>query len=101
MPCSTFLKSLTNTEFNSVPHYLSRILTTPYNTHTYSLILTTYLTHIFTSQNFYTSLFTPFYTNTCRTKGRGIHYLTKMATSCVVLGAVSAHLRPFKGGVNL
>ena len=46
MSCSTFLKSLTNTEFNSVPHYLSLILTTPYNTHTYSLILTTYLTHI-------------------------------------------------------
>lgn len=46
MPHSASLKSLTNTEFNSVPHYFSRILTTPYNTHTYSLILTTYLTHI-------------------------------------------------------
>lgn len=90
MPHSASLKSLTNTEFNSVPHYYS-----------HSLILTTYLTHIFTSQNFYTSLFTPFYTNTCRTKGRSIHYLTKTSTSCVVLGAVSAHLRPFKGGVNL
>ena len=97
MPHSASLKSLTNTEFNSVPHYTSLYLTFL----TYSLILTTYLTHDFTSQNFYTSLFTPFYTNTCRTKGRGIHYLTKTSTSCVVLGAVSAHLRPFKGGVNL
>ena len=40
MPHSASFKSLTNTEFNSVLHYFSRILTTPYKTHYHSHILT-------------------------------------------------------------